>query len=89
MNNLNLNLPLYTKLYLFGSAVYSSEFEDIDLALIYEKNKIDIVQLLEIRNKLKKLIKNEFNCTSSILILSNIEEDELHFLENAKNIRIE
>ncbi len=80
-----LNIKLSNaELYLFGSAVYSNEYADIDLAVIYDKTKISCDEIIEYRKKVKSKISNELICKCDVILLSKEENIETNFLKNAK-----
>ena len=71
--------------YVFGSAVYSDNPEDIDVAIIYDKQYVSIEEALAYRKEICiQLQKLHFMSIDSIL-LSTQEEKEMSFLMNAKN----
>lgn len=72
--------------YLFGSATYSKTPSDIDIAIIYKKDKIDFSDLISYRKALLTYIHNETNHKVDSILLSKEEEIELNFLKNAKHI---
>lgn len=84
-----LTQPKGTDLYLFGSVLYSKNFKDIDLAIIYDKSIVDIDSVINFRRELKKLIIEKFKMPCGILLLSTEEEQKAHFLINAKYEKIE
>ncbi|MBN2595659.1 MAG: nucleotidyltransferase domain-containing protein [Marinifilaceae bacterium] len=77
-----------TSMYLFGSSVFSEKYNDIDIAVIYNKHCIDIQELLQYRIYIKKEVLKEFNCSCDVILLSEEEDDEMQFLYNAKTKKI-
>lgn len=77
-----------SQMYLFGSSVYSKKFNDIDIALIYDKNINPIEDVIKYRKYIRKKIGKELNFPCNILALSTEEEKEMKFLDNAKHIRV-
>lgn len=80
--------PADFDLYLFGSALYSDNYKDIDLALIYDKEKVDLRQIIDYRKKIILTVAKEFRCPCTVLLLSTKEEKEMSFLENAKTYKL-
>lgn len=86
---LNLTQLTYCNIYLFGSCVYSETFNDIDIAIVYEKGKVHLQDILNYRKTIKEIIYKEFGLSSDVLLLSTVEEVELDFLRNAKTLRVD
>jgi len=72
-------------LYRFGSSISSDKYNDIDLAIIYDRKNISIENALKYRKLLKQELSEEFKCPIDILLLSKEEEAEAEFLANAKH----
>lgn len=100
MNSLsNLNNIIYTikeeknsffifkEVYIFGSIINNSKYNDIDILLIYENNH---PELLIQKKKLEYTLGYKLNCSLDITMLSCSEEREVKFLEriNSKYIKI-
>lgn len=86
--DLNINSLEYTDFYLFGSSVYSDVYNDIDIAIIYDKSKIDVQKVIEFRKKVINEISKKLACSCDIILLSKEEEVEMNFLLNAKTEKI-
>lgn len=85
---LNLIKISNVDIYLFGSVVYSNVSNDIDMAIIYDKNQVAIQDAITYRNYIRKEVAEQFDCNCDILLLSHEEEVEANFLSNAKHYRI-
>ena len=85
MINLNIEPQNNLDLYIFGSSIVSDTYNDIDLAIIYDKNAIDIDKAINYRKMLKMELSEKFNCPIDILLLSKDEEIQTEFLTNAKH----
>jgi predicted nucleotidyltransferase len=72
-------------LYLFGSALFSINPSDIDLAVIYDKNYVSIQQAIQYRIKLIHKLSKILELNIDVLLLSKEEEKEAEFLSNAKH----
>lgn len=75
------------ELYIFGSSVYSNNPNDLDLAIIYDKNFINIKQALEFRIKLINTI-SDLDLDIDTILLSKEEELQIEFLKNAKHKKL-
>jgi len=84
MINLKLVPTDYIDLYLFGSAVYSENPTDIDVAIIYEEGKLSVDELVKYRYDLEKTLSEMTGCSVDTILLSTEEEKEMEFLSNAK-----
>jgi predicted nucleotidyltransferase len=74
------------KIYLFGSALYSEQYNDIDLLIVYDQGIIGIETILSLRHQLKKNYYKLFKTTLDICLLSKKEDKNNPFRkeENAK-----
>lgn len=88
MIELLIDQPADIDLYLFGSALYSDNYKDIDLALIYDRDKVELNQIIDYRKRIISIVTKEFECPCSVLLLSTKEEQEMTFLDNAKTLKI-
>ena len=87
----NLYMPLinYLEIYQFGSSLFSKDFNDIDLLIIYDENKIlnsEIYQNHVI--KIKKAMNDVFKKRIHITCLNRKEEKEYNFLAKIKSKKI-
>lgn len=73
--------------YVFGSAVYSDEPADIDVAIIYDENYISVKSAVGYKREIKEQLSALFPMDIDIILLSQKEEGEMCFLSNAKHIR--
>lgn len=71
--------------YIFGSAVYSDSPEDIDVAIIYDKQYVDVREAIEYRRALIEEMMQQTSMMIDSILLSVEEEMEMCFLENAKH----
>lgn len=72
-------------IYLFGSAVYSENPSDIDIAIVYEKSKVNLEEIIRYRRELEAILSKQTNCIIETILLSSEEEKEMQFLANAKH----
>lgn len=86
--DLGLAFPVCIEIYLFGSSVYSESYNDIDLAIVYDKSKINMKQVVDFRKKIEHEINEKYSCSCDIILLSIEEEMEMSFLLNAKTEKI-
>ena len=70
--------------YVFGSAVYSSSPNDIDVAIIYDKQYVTVEDAIAYRRRLIEKMKQLNSLPIDTILLSTEEEKEMAFLENAK-----
>lgn len=85
---IELDVPIFFKMYLFGSSVYADKFNDIDLAIIYDKSQVDIDQVIEFKRKVKSEFTRVFGLSCDVILLTIEEEIEMNFLLNAKTIEL-
>jgi|GEM_PF-5226831 len=78
----------HVELYLFGSSVFALDYNDIDLALVYDKPQIKIKDVITYRRKIEKEISEKLSCSCNTILISKEEEIEMNFLSNAKNVKI-
>ncbi len=71
--------------YQFGSSIYETNPNDIDIAIIYDKSKVSIEEALDYRNEISLFIYKEYNLPADIILLNTSEEAETNFLDNAKH----
>lgn len=70
--------------YVFGSAIYSEEPNDIDVAIIYDKKYIRTKDAIAYRRELVDRILQLNSIMVDSILLSKEEEREMDFLTNAK-----
>jgi predicted nucleotidyltransferase len=70
--------------YVFGSAVYSDNPSDIDVAIIYDKRYVTVEDAITYRRKLVAKLTELSSMVIDTILLSKEEEMEVAFLENAK-----
>ena len=85
MIKINVEPKEFIDLYLFGSAVYSQNPTDIDIAVIYKKGNVSINEAIKFRRELESNLTNQIGSSVDIILLSNEEEKEMEFLSNAKH----
>ncbi|SKB01328.1 hypothetical protein SAMN04244570_2679 [Sporosarcina newyorkensis] len=90
VNNLKKENVLYSNLdfYLFGSLLYTNSPNDIDLIIVYNKDKISIQDILLLRKHLYCSFFNEFKITLDITLLTKQEEKSLNFIQTEKAISL-
>ena len=76
----------YLRCYAFGSVVYSDNPSDIDVVIIYDKTRMSIDDAIQYRHRLEQELSMVFDKNIDTLLLSEEEEIEMEFLENAKTI---
>jgi predicted nucleotidyltransferase len=86
MKNLRLDIKprAHITRYVFGSAVYSDNPSDIDVALIYDKQYVSVEDAVAYRRELVNEMTKMNSMTTDVILLSVEEEVEMAFLENAK-----
>lgn len=87
---INIHLKSFkdTTMYIIGSSVYSQDYVDIDIAVIYDKSLVKMDEIIEYRRIIKTEVLKKLNCSCDVLLLSKEEEVEMKFLYNAKNEKI-
>ena len=85
MIKINVEPKEFFDLYLFGSAVYSENPTDIDIAIIYEKGNVSINEAIKFKHELKSNLTKQTGFSVDIILLSREEEKEMEFLSNAKH----
>jgi predicted nucleotidyltransferase len=88
IDQLDIQKPNFCKLYFFGSVVYAETFNDIDIAVIYEREYISLEELTKFRQTLKEFVLQKTGISSDVILLSKDEEAELAFLSNAKTTKL-
>lgn len=71
------------RFYLFGSAKIKIMPNDIDLLIVYG-NKYSMKEMIEIRKKLKRIIKGMYSLESDIILLSLQESKNNTFILDEK-----
>lgn len=84
--NTDIKRREYFRRYIFGSAIYSESPQDIDIAIIYDKQYVSILEAIEYRNEITSILSNLNSTTIDAILLSKEEENEMEFLFNAKHI---
>lgn len=72
--------------YVFGSAVYSDSPDDIDVAIIYDKQYVSLEEALAYRKELIVKLGELNSMLIDTILLSKEEEKEMSFLLNSKHI---
>ena len=84
--NTDIKRREYFRRYIFGSAIYSESPQDIDIAIIYDKQYVSILEAIEYRNEIISILSNLNSISIDAILLSKAEEKEMEFLFNAKHI---
>ena len=84
--NTDIKRREYFRRYICGSAIYSESPQDIDIAIIYDKQYVSILEAIEYRNEITSILSNLNSTTIDAILLSKEEENEMEFLFNAKHI---
>ncbi len=71
--------------YIFGSAVYSNSPEDIDVAIVYDKQYVSVKDAIAYRKEITAILSEMNSITIDAILLSREEEEEMAFLTNAKH----
>lgn len=71
--------------YLFGSALYSENPSDVDIAIIYDKKFISVQEAILYRHELIGSLSKSITLKIDTILLSKEEEMETEFLSNAKH----
>jgi predicted nucleotidyltransferase len=74
------------KFYLFGSSIYSSLANDIDILIEYDEQTINISDALKLRAELADSLSNEFQSKIDICLLSKAENSQTEFILKEKGI---
>lgn len=77
------------KLYLFGSSLNSSSFNDIDLLIEYDDRKFNISSALELRAEISESLRKEFQTEVDICLLSTTENNQTQFIIKEKGILLQ
>ena len=85
MINLKIKPKEHFDHYLFGSALYSENPSDVDIAIIYDKNFISVQEAIQYRHELIDNLTNTLLLKIDTILLSKEEEIEAEFLSNAKH----
>ena len=83
----NIKPKQHYQRYVFGSAVYSDVPADIDIAIIYDESAINVKEAVEYKREIKEHLSRLLLMDIDILLLSQKEEEEMDFLNNAKHIQ--
>lgn len=75
------------EVFIFGSVLDSESPRDIDIAIIYDKSKISLKDIVKYRQELRDSIGQFFEKTD-ILALSKDEDEELEFIQNTKTEKL-
>lgn len=82
------SIPEGIDVYLFGSVLNSEEINDIDLAIVYDNKVVDLETAIKIRISIRDKVEEITKLQSDILLLSQEENDEVEFIYNVKNEKI-
>ncbi len=76
------------EIYLFGSFIKTDTFHDIDIAIIYDKNKLTLDDAVNIRTIVRAKIAELTKHKTDILLLSQEENLQTQFFQNIKTEKI-
>lgn len=85
--NLNIEPREHFCRYIFGSAVYSDNPRDIDVAIIYNKQYVTVAEAIAYRRELVEKMTELNSMIIDTILLTMEEEEEMAFLENAKYLK--
>lgn len=90
VKNLKKENVLYANLgfYIFGSVLYSTSPNDIDMIIVYKKDQISISEILHLRSELSCSFFNEHKIALDISLLTEEEEKSLNFIQSEKAISL-
>ena len=78
------------QIFLFGSIVYSENPNDVDIAIIYDSEYIEIMDAIIYRKEVvKKMSDQVMPLPVDAILLSIREEKEIGFLSSAKHMKIQ
>ena len=87
-NEIDKDLIVNIKIYLFGSAKSSNNYNDIDLLIVYKDNAVNIHDILLLRKKLADKLESIYKVEIDICILSKQENEETKFIEKENGIEL-
>lgn len=76
------------EIYLFGSFIKTDAFHDIDIAIIYDRNKFTSDKAVNIRTELREKIAELTKYKTDILLLSQEENLQTQFFQNIKTEKV-
>lgn len=80
---------LEVKIYQFGSSLCSDEPNDLDILIIYRLSKFDkIYEVIYLKNNIKLKMEAIFLIPVDIILLSESEAFQLHYLDKITYRRI-
>lgn len=85
MIKLYINPKEHFDIYLFGSALYSTDPSDVDIAIIYNKEFITTQAAIQYRHEVVNNLAKITTLKIDTILLSKEEEAEMEFLSNAKH----
>lgn len=90
MNKIKKEINLHSdfKVFIFGSVLKTSLYNDIDILILYNNQTITITKLLQFRNSIKVFYYNQYNLILDISLLSYFENAEMNFLSKIEYIEI-
>ncbi len=80
---INKSLEGY-RVYLFGSSLYSSKVNDIDLLIEYDEDLIDIDSALSFRIEIEEILAKIIETEIDICLLSKSEHLQTQFIKTEK-----
>jgi predicted nucleotidyltransferase len=83
----NVNLD-NIKFFLFGSFDKVANPSDIDLLILYNKDKVKINEVLSIRQRVLIQLKKNTNIPIDISLLNFDEEEELNFVKTERAVEL-
>jgi len=72
------------EIFCFGSVLHKAKHKDIDLLIVYDKNRIDVSRAIQIRKRLVKVISRELEMNTDICLLSKEEDKQSRFSESER-----
>jgi len=84
-----ISLPKHCNIYLFGSFVYKSNPQDIDLLVVYKKSKIHPSKIRTITKPLIKQLEKTYKLRVDAVYLTEEEEISVNFIKQEGCVRIE
>lgn len=76
------------EIYLFGSFIKTDTFHDIDIAIIYDSNKLTLDDAVNIRTIVRAKIAELTKHKTDILLLSHEENLQTQFFQNVKTEKV-
>lgn len=83
-----LQVPSYTQIYIFGSVLKSNQPNDLDIIVIYDSEVYPNANIYNECKNMNQILYETFKLPIDLTVLSYSENDSINFVKEVKGIEL-